>query len=156
MLPTQQPTEHPTAGHRCTTPPGLARRLVAPVAMAAGAGSVCAAIWFADPTTPGGLIPPCPTRTLLGIDCPGCGTCRMLYSLLHGDLPAALHYNALALVAVIVLVVTFVLWTRNRILGRAHRSWTTLRFAPIVTLVIVGIWFVIRNIPVAPFTGLYV
>ena len=105
MLPTQQPTEHPTAGHRCTTPPGLARRLVAPVAMAAGAGSVCAAIWFADPTTPGGLIPPCPTRTLLGIDCPGCGTCRMLYSLLHGDLPAALHYNALALVAVIVLVV---------------------------------------------------
>jgi len=41
----------------------------------------------------------CPTKALLDIDCPGCGGMRMVYSLLHGDIGAALRYNALSVIA---------------------------------------------------------
>ena len=71
----------------------LAARIAAPAAVAAGAGAVCVAVVWADPTTPGGVIPPCPTYTLFGVLCPGCGTSRMLYSLLHLDFSSALQFS---------------------------------------------------------------
>jgi hypothetical protein len=124
--------------------------------VAAGAGLCCAAVWIGDPTTPGGPLPVCPTKALLGIDCPGCGCLRMLYSLLHGDVLAAVKFNALALVALVVLVLAFATWTFGRVVGRRIRSWPRYRWSAAVTLVVVSLWFVVRNLPFAPFTGLYV
>ena len=79
-------------------------RLAAPAGVAALSACVCAAVVWADPTTPGGPIPPCPTRALFGLWCPGCGSSRMLYSLLHLDVPSALRYNAVGVLAVLVSV----------------------------------------------------
>ncbi|MGN0124207.1 MAG: DUF2752 domain-containing protein [Rhodococcus sp. (in: high G+C Gram-positive bacteria)] len=124
------------------------------MAVAAGAIAVCAAVAWADPTTPGGIIPPCPTYSLFGILCPGCGSSRMMYSLVHLDVPAALHYNALALVALGVLVVVFGAWTWSRRRGTPMPRWTRYRWAPHIVLVLTAVWFVVRNIPVAPFTAL--
>lgn len=121
--------------------------------MAAGA---CAVVWLADPTTPGGFLPMCPTKALLGIDCPGCGTLRMIYSLLHGDVMSALRFNALALVAVVLLIVAFAIWTYGRIVDRKIMSWQHHRWAATVTLGIVTLWFVVRILPFAPFTALRV
>ncbi|BBX75130.1 hypothetical protein MSHI_30360 [Mycobacterium shinjukuense] len=72
-----------------TRPGSVPRSLNAPLVVAAAATLMCAAIWVADPTTPNGPLPTCPTKALLGIDCPGCGSLRMLHSLMHGDLLAA-------------------------------------------------------------------
>lgn len=44
--------------------------------------------------------PPCPIRSLLHIQCPGCGTTRAMAALLHGDLAEALRLNALSVCAV--------------------------------------------------------
>src|SRR6201997_5865020 len=99
------------------------RRLGAPLLVAASATLVCAAVWVGDPTTPHGPLPVCPTKALLGIDCPGCGSMRMLYSLMHGDLLAAVKFNALALVALVLLVVTFATWTYGRAVGRRMWGW---------------------------------
>ncbi|HEY0229106.1 MAG TPA: DUF2752 domain-containing protein, partial [Mycobacterium sp.] len=64
---------------------GLAPRgLGAPLLVVASTTAACVAIWIGDPTTPHGPLPVCPTEALLGIDCPGCGSLRMLYSLMHG------------------------------------------------------------------------
>lgn len=41
-----------------------------PLLVAAGAVCGCAALAVADPTTPGGPTPVCPTKALLGITCP--------------------------------------------------------------------------------------
>lgn len=131
-------------------------RLGAPLGVAAGAGLVCAAVWIADPTTPGGLLPVCPTKALLGIDCPGCGTLRMLYSVMHADVLAAVRFNALALITLVLLVFAFATWTYGRIVGRRIWSWQHYRWAAVVTMVLVSVWFVVRNLPFAPFTGLYV
>jgi hypothetical protein len=63
------------------------------------AGGGCAVVWLGNPAVPGGILPVCPTKALFGIDCPGCGSLRMINSLLHLDLTEALRYNALGLAA---------------------------------------------------------
>ena len=131
-------------------------RLGAPLGVAAGAGLVCAAVWFGDPTNPGGPLPVCPTKALLGIDCPGCGSMRMLYSVMHGDLLGAAKFNALAVVALVLLVFAFATWTYGRVIGRRMWSWQQYRWSALMTMVLVLVWFVVRNLPFAPFTGLYV
>jgi hypothetical protein len=132
------------------------RSLAAPVAVAAAAAGGCAVIWLANPTVPGGILPVCPTKALLGIDCPGCGSLRMIYSLLHLDLPAAVHYNALGLVAVALLVWAFLAWTYGRLVGRPFRSWQHLRWSAPAALALTVAWFVLRNLDFGPFPGLYV
>ncbi|BBZ73248.1 DUF2752 domain-containing protein [Mycobacterium paraseoulense] len=130
--------------------------LGAPLVVAASATLMCAAIWAGDPTTPNGPLPVCPTKALLGIDCPGCGSLRMLYSLMHGNVMAAARFNALGLAAVVLLVWAYLAWTYGRVAGRRVRSWQHGRWAAVVTLGLVAVWFAVRNIPFAPFTALYV
>jgi hypothetical protein len=139
-----------------TRQPWVLPQLGAPIGVALAAGLVCGAVWIGDPTTPGGPLPVCPTHALLGIDCPGCGSMRMLYSLLHGDIHGALRYNALGFVAVMFLLWAFGAWTYGRFVGRRIHSWQHHRWAAVVALVLFSTWFVIRNLPFAPFTGLYV
>src|SRR6202453_855755 len=131
-------------------------RLGAPLMVAASTTLVCAAVWVGDPTTPGGPFPVCPTKALLGIDCPGCGTLRMLYCLMHGDLSAAVRFNALGLVAMVMLVWAYGAWTYGRLAGRRVRSWQDYRWSAQVALVLVLVWFVVRNLGFGPFPALYV
>lgn len=130
--------------------------LGAPLVVGASATLMCAAIWVGDPTTPNGPLPVCPTKALLGIDCPGCGSLRMLYSLMHGNVLTAARFNALGLAAVVLLVWAYLAWTYGHVVGRRVRSWQHRRWAAAVTLSLVLAWFVVRNIPFAPFTALYV
>jgi hypothetical protein len=130
--------------------------LGAPLVVAASTTLLCAAIWVGDPTTPHGPLPVCPTKALLGIDCPGCGSLRMVYSLMHGNLLAAARFNALGLAAVVLLVWAYFTWAYGRVVGRRVRGWQHRRWAAAVTLSLVVAWFVVRNIPFAPFSALYV
>jgi Protein of unknown function (DUF2752) len=134
----------------------VTRGLGAPLLVAATSTLACAAIWAGDPTTPHGPLPVCPTKALLGIDCPGCGSLRMLYSVMHGDLLAAAKFNALGLAALVLLIWAYFVWTYGRVAGRRITSWQHHRWSALVTLVLVSAWFVLRNIPVAPFDALYV
>jgi hypothetical protein len=131
-------------------------RLGPPMLIAALAAGTCAAVWVGDPTTPGGVLPICPTKALLGVDCPGCGTLRMIYSLLHGDVLAAVRFNAFALVALGFLGVAYGTWTYGRVAGRQIIGWQHYRWAPQITLTLVAVWFVVRILPFAPFTALRV
>jgi hypothetical protein len=75
---------------------------------AAGAAGTCVAglgfIYAVDPNQAGNPYPPCLLKRLTGIDCPGCGGTRAVYSLLHGDVVGAVDHNILALVVVPVLL----------------------------------------------------
>lgn len=48
---------------------------------------------FVDPTRAG--LPPCPSRALAGLYCPGCGTLRAGHALLHGQAMQAVQFNPL-------------------------------------------------------------
>ena len=85
-------------------PRSLGRRLVAPVGVAIAAIAGCAVLFAIDPNEPGHY-PLCPTRALLGIDCPGCGLMRGTYDLLHGDMTGAIDHNLLLTGLAIMVVV---------------------------------------------------
>jgi len=54
---------------------------------------ILAAVYFAvDPASP--WMPKCLFHSFTGLQCPGCGSQRMLHALLHGDFKAAWHFNA--------------------------------------------------------------
>jgi hypothetical protein len=65
-------------------------------------------LWQFDPNQAGNPFPPCPSRWLTGLYCPGCGATRALHALVHGNLEKALSMNvmfvfAIPLVALLVL-----------------------------------------------------
>lgn len=131
-------------------------QLGAPLGVAAVGVCACAVVWMADPTVPGGILPPCPTETILGLNCPGCGSLRMLYSLLHGDVLAAVRFNALGVVAVLLLLWAFGAWTYGLLVGRGIPSWQHRRWSAAVALALVIVWSIVRNLPMSPFDALHV
>jgi hypothetical protein len=50
-------------------------------------------LYFVDPAT-SPLAPPCLFTAIFEARCPGCGSLRALHALAHGDLKAALAFNA--------------------------------------------------------------
>lgn len=152
-LPATHPvyTGYPAVGMRAKL-----RALGPPLGVAALAAVPSAVVLWGDPTTPGGPLPICPTKAFLGICCPGCGGMRMLYSVLHGDIPAALHYNAVSFLVGLLFVWSTITWARGRWRGRWMPSWLHWRWTPLAMLVVFVTWFVVRNLPFAPFTSLYV
>lgn len=95
---------------------------------------------------------PCPFHALTGLYCPFCGGLRMVHDLLHGDLAAALHDNALAVPAVIIGVAAWLNWTICRWRGRPAPSRPTW-LSPVLIAVMIA-WTVVRNLPWAPFAAL--
>ena len=136
--------------------------MAGPAAVAVAGCAGCALVLWGDPTSPGGPLPVCPTKALLGVTCPGCGSMRMVYSLLHGDLDAAVRFNAVALVALPLLAAVWAAWALARWRGRPLRHGPQRRFAgwtswaPLVAGIVLAVWLVVRNIPVEPFTSLRV
>ncbi|MEJ5928034.1 DUF2752 domain-containing protein [Corynebacterium sp. H128] len=113
------------------------------------------AIAAADPATPGGVIPVCPTKALLGINCPGCGSMRMIQCISQLRFNDALRYNALGFLFVLLLAWSWGAWMlRTR--GFMVADWLNWRFAPQFVLVLTIAWFVIRLLPFEPFLHLRV
>lgn len=146
------------------TVPSPASRLVtalstpwaAPIAVAAAGVGGCVFVALTDPTTPGGLVPPCPTKAVFGITCPGCGTARMLFCLLHGDVASAAHYNALALLALPLLLWSYLAWVWSRVRRQPLPRWQDWRWSPALAAGVLALWFVARLLPMEPFSTLRV
>jgi hypothetical protein len=55
--------------------------------------AVATVLFFCDPAQVP-IYPVCLFHRVTGLDCPGCGSLRALHELLHGNLAAAVHFNA--------------------------------------------------------------
>ena len=110
---------------------------------------VATVLFVFNPSTTA-FYPKCLFHELTGLYCPGCGTTRALHCLLHGDVSAALHANALATLAVPLL--------GGILLARAVRRRPPIiasRFAGsglVVLLAVVVIFGALRNVPHRPFS----
>jgi hypothetical protein len=113
--------------------------------MAIGAVCGCALVALVDPGD-GGPYPTCPTRALLGIDCPACGTLRGLHALSRGRLGEALDHNVLLLVAVPIGAVVWWRWLRAAA-GRPPRAVTLPRGALPVVVAVATVFAICRNLP---------
>jgi hypothetical protein len=110
-----------------------------------------------DPTdAPADALPTCVLKLTTGFDCPGCGGTRAFWYVLHANLPAAARHHAIFVFALPFLVYLYVSWAGQRVFGWRLPA---LRIGPrvlVIFLVAWGVFTVVRNLPWAPFTSLYV
>ncbi|MER7043444.1 DUF2752 domain-containing protein [Streptomyces jumonjinensis] len=135
----------PAARGRPPGPAPLARRLAAPLAVAAGTASAFAYVGAVDPNEPGHY-PVCPLLSLTGVYCPGCGGLRSAHAFVNGDLATALGANAVAVTGYVVLAVVWAAWTVLAVRDRPLR----ITLAPVWWWSLGGavlIFSVVRNLP---------
>jgi hypothetical protein len=100
---------------------------------------------------------PCPLKLITGWDCPLCGGTRMGAALMHGDVPAAFHYNPLALIGLTGLGLGWLVLVAHRAgiirrrLPAVPTRWR--RGLAIAGAVVVLAFTVARNLPVGPLAG---
>jgi hypothetical protein len=98
-------------------------------------------------------LPKCPFHLLTGMYCPGCGTTRALFYLVHGDMAAAFRYQPLflAVLPIIVLLIA------RRLYELCCNVLMPLPFElPLYRLIAAAIcvYFVLRNVPMDCFDWL--
>lgn len=91
--------------------------------------------------------PKCIFKHLTHLECPGCGSARSLYSLLHGNIIEAMDYNALF----VLLLPVILTGVANSYFSILDRSWNLLN-KPILCLILVCIFWIVRNINYYPFS----
>jgi hypothetical protein len=88
---------------------GASSRDLRPIALALAAiGLVYLYLVAPSPST----TPPCPTRWLLGLRCPGCGSLRAVHHLLHLRFAMAFALNPLSTIALPFVAVALI-WPRH-------------------------------------------
>ncbi len=129
-------------------------RWVAPAATGCATLLAAAALTVHDPRQPAAY-GVCPWLALTGTYCPGCGSLRALNRLLAGDLSGAVSYNVLAVIVVPVLGYAWLAWSLP---PRWTKRWPRVAHAPSRVIyalaVLVGAYWVARNLPWPPFVGL--
>lgn len=114
------------------------------------AGAVLLLYFFVEPKN--GNLPKCFFHELTGLYCPGCGVQRSFHALLHGHVLTAIDYNLLFILflpLIIYFTLSFVLGNKYSSSSFIYRS----AFSFTVVIVVVSFW-VLRNIPVTPFSWL--
>ena len=114
------------------------------------AGAILLLYFFVEPKN--GNLPKCFFHELTGLYCPGCGVQRSLHALLNGHIITAIDYNLLFILFLPLIIYFILAFT----LGKKHAA-TSFIYKPVfsftVLIVVVSFW-IVRNIPFAPFSWL--
>ncbi len=121
---------------------------------AAGMATGALGVGYFNPTT-AGFFPSCPLYTMTGFACPGCGLTRGFHALFHGDVLAALDYNALLPFFGLLIGFGFVSLVYFALRGRQIPMNLLHPNALWVFLVMLLVFGVTRNLPWYPFTILF-
>ncbi|MDR1964896.1 MAG: DUF2752 domain-containing protein [Planctomycetaceae bacterium] len=113
------------------------------------AGILCATglvILFLKHPSDSWLMPRCPFHVLTGLYCPGCGSLRAMYYLLHGHFSVSFRYQPL--LVPFLLVILFV--GGKRIYEIYNNSTVSFKHELLfykIFLLVICLFFVMRNIP---------
>ena len=100
------------------------------------------------------IFPKCPFYSIFGLYCPGCGSQRAVYQMLHGHLIEGLKHNFLIGLLALVLGYEIFILLMNKVFNKKiynllHNSKVTLGI-----LILVILFWILRNINIFPFTEL--
>ena len=119
-----------------------------------GLGAIAIFLFFFNPASPSNqFFPKCPFRLLTGWQCPGCGSTRACYQLLHLHPVAAFKLNPLMVMTLPFIIYGFLGFTRSAITSQPHRR---IFIPPIYLwawLVVLIFFWVFRNTPWYPFAS---
>ena len=98
------------------------------------------------------FFPKCPIYSFTGTYCPGCGSQRAIHQLLNGNIVEGFKHNFLILLLLIVIVYDTIIryssiFFRKTFKNLLHKPVTTISI-----LIIVIIYWILRNINHYPFT----
>ncbi|MBO4648223.1 MAG: DUF2752 domain-containing protein [Lentisphaeria bacterium] len=87
------------------------------------------------------FFPPCPFHEAFHLYCPGCGSTRATYCLLHGDLAGVCRYNPFYLPTLVFAALLIFLhkWAGKPVIVRSY-------------IVLLVLFWICRNLPWYPFT----
>lgn len=127
----------------------ISKRLVMILLTIAGIGFMV--LLYLNEPVKGGIFPPCPFNYLTGLYCPGCGSLRGLYSILHGNVLKALDHNALMVFSLPLIAYLYVMEFEIHIKGKAliKRRPFSKTFYTILLTTVFSFW-ILRNINVFP------
>jgi len=128
------------------------RTLAAGAAAAIAGGSAVTA--YFDPSSIN-FFPICPLYSLTGYACPGCGLTRGFHALFHGDLPTALHFNALIPIWAAIFAYVFVSLVVLAVRGKGLPMWAARPKFLWTFMILLLVFGMVRNVPVYPFTLLF-
>jgi len=100
------------------------------------------------------IFPKCPFYLFTGCYCPGCGSQRAIHSLVHFRLAEALHQNFLIIPAALLILYHCIFRFFNRKFGWKLPDILYNKKTPWIILLIVIVFWIIRNIPFEPFCRL--
>jgi Protein of unknown function (DUF2752) len=123
----------------------LSPGIFAGMVLGATAIGVAAMVYLFDPATHP-FYPVCLFHALTGLNCPGCGTTRALYALLHGNLRLALKDNALFILILGLLTV----WAAQFAVRKIRCQPMTFNVPPKylwLAMVAALVFAVVRNLP---------
>jgi Protein of unknown function (DUF2752) len=100
------------------------------------------------------IFPKCPFYSLTGIYCPGCGSQRATHQILHGYFIEGLRHNYLIGLLGIILVYELFVFVANKFFMKSiynllHNSKITIGI-----LIIIILFWILRNINIFPFNEL--
>lgn len=121
----------------------MRKHLFTTLLLAAAVAAVAVYLLY-DPSQ-SALFPRCPFLMLTGLKCPGCGSQRVIHSLLGGDIAAAWHYNAFMVAALPVIA----LYSYAELRRRRHPQLYNRLNSPAAIWSIFAatvLWWLLRNI----------
>ena len=99
--------------------------------------------------------PRCPFYILTSFCCPGCGSQRAVYNLLHGHLIAAVKDNVLLVISLPLLMIQLI-YKAKAVWLKKDLRWNAVYhpLTPKIILAVVMLFWILRNIPAVPFSYL--
>ncbi|WP_255449903.1 DUF2752 domain-containing protein [Seonamhaeicola sediminis] len=97
------------------------------------------------------LFPKCPLYAFTGTYCPGCGSQRAIHQILNGNIITGLRHNFLIVLLVLIIIYDLFIKFLNVLL---KRKFSNLLHKPAITislLVVILLYWVLRNINQYPF-----
>ncbi|MCG6188970.1 DUF2752 domain-containing protein [Maribellus maritimus] len=113
-----------------------------------------AVLFFVLDPTENALFPRCVFHSLTGYYCPGCGSQRAIHSMLHLDFAGVVRNNVLFLPAVLLVVYHYSHPILNKSLNWKLPNILYLKQTPWIILIVIVLFWVLRNIPYIPFSAL--
>ncbi|WP_430468372.1 DUF2752 domain-containing protein [Winogradskyella ouciana] len=109
--------------------------------------------FFIDPSV-SAFFPKCPFLSFTGLYCPGCGSQRAVHNFLQGNIITGIKHNYLILLLVLVLAYQAILFLFNKFGSKTYDNLLHKSKMTKAILAMVIIFWVLRNIPIAPFSEL--
>ena len=108
-------------------------------------------LFFFNPASPvNQFFPKCPFRLLTGFQCPGCGSTRACYQLIHLHPIAAFKLNPMFMLTLPFIIYGLLGFTRSAITGRQRRVVIPSIYLWVWLAALIFFW-IFRNTPWYPF-----